>query len=72
MLTITLGSVVVQDPSWGGVGILPVPRTAQSRSRRPRYRGPREAKVPGDGTAISVLSVRCFGLVEITHTRRVV
>ena len=68
MLTITLGSAALQDPSWGGPGTLAVPRGPDGRVRNTRHRSVRE----GGSTqrdAVSVLSLRLLGLVEITQTK---
>lgn len=68
MLTITLGSVALQDPSWGGPGTLAVPRGPDGRVRRARCHGIRDGySAQGDG--VSVLSLRLLGLVEITQTK---
>ena len=68
MLTITLGSVALQDPSWGGPGVLPVPRGPAGRVHSARYHSGREGG-PAQGEAVSVLSLRVLGLVEITQTK---
>jgi hypothetical protein len=68
MVTITLGSVALQDPSWGGPGVLPVPRGAVGRIHGARYHSVREGdRAPGE--VVSVLSLRLLGLVEITQTK---
>jgi hypothetical protein len=68
MLTITLGSTVLQDPSWGGSGILPVSRGAVGRVHSAGYHGVREGS-RAQGEVVSVLSLRLLGLVEITQTK---
>ena len=69
MLSITVGSVALQDPSWGGPGTLAVPRGpdgGSERARRPH--GIRDGcSAQGDG--VSVLSLRLLGLIEITQTK---
>ncbi len=69
MLAIKLGSFVVQDPSWGGVGTLPVPKGPDARTLPVRRRGARETAlgVPVDGG--TVLSLSLFGLVKIDWTK---
>ncbi len=68
MLTITLGSVALQDPSWGGPGVLPVPRGLDGRVRSVRCHGVRDG-YSAQGDEVSVLSLRLLGLVEITQTK---
>jgi len=68
MLTITLGSVASQDPSWGGPGVLPVPRKPTKRVHDVRYHSVREEN-RGHGGGVCVLSLRLLGLIEITQTR---
>jgi hypothetical protein len=68
MLTVRLGSVALQDPSWGGPGTLTVPRGPEGRVRSVRCRGVRDGH-SAQRDEVSVLSLRLFGLVEITQTR---
>lgn len=72
MVTIMVGSLVVQDPSWGGPGALPVPvgpwaKARRGRRRRAQHEGVREAQTEG----APHLSLSLFGLVEISMTRRI-
>ena len=59
MLTVRLGSVALQDPSWGG---------PEGRVRSVRCRGVRDGH-SAQRDEVSVLSLRLFGLVEITQTK---
>jgi hypothetical protein len=68
MLTITLGSAVLQDPSWGGPGVLPVPGGPVRRVHSAGRHGVREGG-RAQGEVVSVLSLRLLGLVEITQTK---
>jgi hypothetical protein len=67
MLTIALGSAVLQDPSWGGSGVLPVPGGPIERVRGTRPHSVRGGHAQGE--VVSVLSLRLLGLVEITQTK---
>ena len=68
MVTITLGSFVVQDPSWGGPGVVPVPRGPAVRVNAAGQDRILE-RDPAERDAVSVLSMRLLGLVEITQTK---
>jgi len=70
VLTISVGSLDMQDPSWGGPNTLPV---AVARTQRPwPQRVPVHAQRedgPSRGDEVSRVSLRILGLVEITRTR---
>jgi len=69
MLTITVGSIAAQDTSWGGPHVLPVPTARSRRAAQARHGAAREgARAPASG-AVSLVSLRLLGLVEITRTR---
>ena len=68
MLTITLGGIALQDPSWGGPRTLPVPSGPDGRVRNSRHRSVREGG-SAQRDAVSVLSLRLLGLIEITQTK---
>lgn len=70
MLTITLGSLTGHDPSWGGSGVVPVPKGVVDRLQRAHRRRAYEARVPEEEDAVCVLSLCLLGLVEITQTKR--
>jgi hypothetical protein len=68
MITIRLGSVALQDASWGGPGVLPVARGPVGRVDGASYHSVREGG-RAQQQVVSVLSLRLLGLLEITQTR---
>ena len=70
MLTIAVGSLAVQDPSWGGVNTLPVPVGPRGKAQRVRYRSACEGRLDMPSEGAGGLSLSLLGLVEIRVTKR--
>ena len=70
MVTITLGGLAVQDSSWGGVGVLPVPTGPRVKAQHVRNRGAWEERSGMLAGGAPVLSLSLFGLVEINVTKK--
>jgi len=71
MLTITVGNELMQDVSWGGPRSLPVAGTERSRAGARWEAAVRENALRMAECPVSRVSLRLFGLIEITQTRAV-
>jgi hypothetical protein len=69
MLTITVGRPIVQDLSWGGLQAVPVPVAARNRRAWRRSSAAWEGTGSRTEDAVTSLSIRLLGCVEITQTR---
>ena len=70
MVSITLGSLTVQDPSWGGAGASPVPTRPRVEVQPVRNQDAWEERHDMLPERPPVLSLSLFGLVEISVMKK--